>query len=644
MHSGHPLRTASNSRTQQRWPYSRFLLFSITALLGTATPTPQIHAEDVAPTFLTIHAEPLQTGRISPFLFGNFIELLNDVAPSLWAEMLNDRSFEGIEPLVKTFYYDGAPDICDRRWNRNGTWTYDNERPFNGTGCARLTAKPHRPATLSQSGLAVRSAMIYRFSGYFRTDAPDLTATASLKAQLPDGTWMVLASAKLPALSTDWQHCEVSLPARGATDRAVFEIVVEGTGHMWADKLSLMPGDNVHGWRRDVVDVVRDLHPPIIRWGGSVIDPGGYRWKDGIGDRDLRTPFRNQVWGRLDSNDVGIDEFCQFCEAVGAEPLLCVSLADGAQSAGDLVQYCNGDAATGWGAKRAAHGHPAPYHVKYWQVGNEIAGDRPTYIQQIEAFIHAIRDTDPAALVMSSYPAQALLDIAGRDLDFVCPHEYTRDFNRIESSLRKLSAMIDATPDCGHLQVGITEWNVSGGEWGLERGRQMTLETALLNARHLHILMRHSDKVTLATRSSMANSFCGGTIETNPSGILKRPCYFTMDLYTRHARPIPLRVEGATDDVDVFACASEDNESITVFAVNSSKSPQPIQLAGKDFTAPLHLIAAECVTDTRNAGQLDVMNHWTAPDRVRNQPLPTSDSAVVLPAYSITALECAPTH
>jgi alpha-N-arabinofuranosidase len=455
---------------------------------------------------------------------------------------------------------------------------------------------------------------------------------------------MILASAKLPALSTEWRRCELSLPSRGTTDRAVFEIAVDGAGHVWADKLSLMPGDNVHGWRRDVVDVVRDLHPPIMRWGGSVIDPGAYRWKNGIGDRDLRTPFRNQVWGRLDSNDVGIDEFCQFCEAVGAEPLLCVSLGDGAQSAGDLVQYCNGDATSGWGAKRASNGHLAPYRVKYWQVGNEIAGNRPAYLEQIGAFIRAIKAAEPAALVMSSYPAQELLDTAGRDLAFVCPHEYSRDFKKIESSLRKLSTMIDTTPDCGHLQVGITEWNVSGGEWGLQRGRQMTLETALLNARHLHILMRHSDKVALATRSSMANSFCGGTIETNPGGILKRPCYFTMDLYTRHARPIPLRIEGATDDLDVFACASEDGESVAIFAVNSAKTPQPVQLAGESFATPLHIIAAECVTDIRDARQLDVMNHWTAPDRVKNRTLSTAENSVTLPAYSITALECAPAH
>ena len=255
------------------------------------------------------------------------------------------------------------------------------------------------------------------------------------------------------------------MASHGQTDRVVFELKVQGQGNLWADTtFVLMPDDNV---RRlggvDVVHLVKDLHPPIIRWGGSIIDPGGYPWKNGVGDRDARTPFRNEIWGRIDPNDVGIDEFCQFCEAVGAQPLICVSLGDGAPNAGDLVQYCNGDATTTWGAKRAANGHPAPYGVHYWQVGNEIAGDKPAYLDHIEEFIHRIKEADPGVAVMSSYPAQELLDVAGKDLAFVCPHEYTRDLAKADSSLRKLSHMIDTTPGSGHLKIGITEWNVGGG-------------------------------------------------------------------------------------------------------------------------------------------------------------------------------------
>ena len=161
---------------------------------------------------------------------------------------------------------------------------------------------------------------------------------------------------------------------------------MEGEGRAWADKLSLMPADNLLGWRPDVVQAIKDVHPAILRWGGSACDPGEYRWKQGIGDRDRRTPFRNKVWGRIDPNDVGIDEFCQFCELTGVEPLICLSFSDGPQSAADLVEYCNGETNTPWGAKRAANGHPAPYRVKYWQVGNEISGDDENYLKPLRRF------------------------------------------------------------------------------------------------------------------------------------------------------------------------------------------------------------------------------------------------------------------
>lgn len=596
--------------------------------------------EPPPPAEVVIHSEPLNTGRVSPRLFGNFIELLNDVVPGMWAEMLNDRSFEGVLPLHRNVYFDGRPDFCDRTWDANPTWSLSAEKAFNGARCARLTPTQKTPAELTQSGLAVRKGMKYQLSGYFRGSGELTNLTVSLESLLPDGLWFTLAEAKLDPPTDSWQRRSVSMISRGQTDRVRFVLKAEGEGTLWADKLSLMPDDQVHGWRRDVVDVVKDLHPAIIRWGGSLIDPGGYQWKKGIGDRDRRTPFINQAWGRIDSNDVGIDEFCQFCEAVGAEPLICVSFGDGPQGAAELVQYCNGSSSSTMGALRAANGHPAPYAVKYWQVGNEIAGDSPAYLDQIEAFATGIKRADPKALVMSSYPAQKLLVHAGYLLDFVCPHQYTRDLAGIDARLTDLSKLIDNTPGCAHLKIGVTEWNVSGGEWGLMRGRQMTLETALFNARHLNIFMRHCDKVEIATRSNMANSFCGATFETNPSGVLKRPSHFVMELYGRHARPIPLKIECSSPGPDIFACASEDKKAVTLFAVNYNAAPQKLSLKGRDLSQ-LEISKVEAVCDTADARQLDAMNHWETPERVKRVPLPLLDNhSVMLPAYSVVALDC----
>jgi alpha-N-arabinofuranosidase len=594
------------------------------------------HAEEPG---AVVRAAALNGGRVNPMLFGNFVELLDDVVPGMWAEMLNDRSFEGVLKAANWSYYDGAPDFCDRKWDTNETWAIDTSEPFNGARSAKLTATRTRPATLSQPGLAVTRGMTYRFSGYFRSDAA-LAVTLHLKARLPDGSWMTLGSAKLPKASSAWRRYEAQMESRGETDRAVFELRAEGRGTLWADKLSLMPSDNLDGWRRDVVDVIRDAHPAIVRWGGSSCDPGKYRWKSGIGDRDLRTPFTNEIWGRIDPDDVGIDEFCRFCERIQAEPLVCLSFSDGPQSAADLVEYCNGTAQTTWGARRAANGHPAPYHVKYWQVGNEISGDNADYLARFGEFVRLIRTADSNAKILSSFPSQKLLDRFGADIFCVCPHHYTPDLAECDRDFASITKMLDSTPGCGGVGIAVTEWNISGGDWGLGRARQMTLGGALTNARYLHVLMRHCDKAKIACRSNMANSYCGAIIETDPANVLRRPSYYVMQLYARHAKPVPLQITKGSNGPDIFACAAEDGKSAAVFCINTSGEPMRWTLRSEGFAAPLRVASCETLHDTEERRQPDIVNHIDFPERIRTTPLAFSENTVELPAFSATAVEC----
>jgi alpha-N-arabinofuranosidase len=572
-------------------------------------------------------------------LFGNFVELLDDVVPGMWAEMLNDRSFEGVTRAAKWSYYDGKPDFCDREWDRNPSWSYDTNSSFNGARSARFTATRRQPATLTQSGLAVKRGLAYEFSGWFRAASPKLAATVTLKALWPTGAWMTLASAKLPRLSSQWAKQSARLVSNGETDRVVFELRLEGEGEAWADKLSLMPGDNLMGWRSDVVQAIRDVHPAVLRWGGSTCDPGGYRWKNGIGDRDHRTPFPNKVWGRIDPNDVGIDEFCQLCELTGVEPLICLSFSDGPQSAGDLVAYCNGETSTTWGTKRAANGHAAPYHIKYWQVGNEISGDDANYLSRFGDFAQAMKGADPSVRLMSSFPTQKLLDRAGKDLAYICPHHYTPDLAGCDRDLGNLTRMIASTTGCSQIKIAVTEWNVTGSDWGLGRGKMLTLDSALLNARYLHVLMRHSDKAEIACRSNLANSYAGAIIETSPSGLLKRPSFYAMQLYARHAKPIPLHLEQSNDALDLFACASSDEHTLCLFAVNPGTEPVGFSYRFDGFAGSVQEASAEALCDSLDARQRDVMNHWEAPDRVRIVPQTLAHTQVRLPALSATAIE-----
>jgi len=596
---------------------------------------------DAAEPALKIFAKPLHSGRINRMLFGNFIELLDDLVPGMWAEMLNDRGFEGVIPPQKWVYYDGAPTFCDSRWDSTGDWTSETVGAFNGPRCARVVGLESRPIGLTQSGLFVQHGSRYRFSGYVRSDENSLRVQAILKARLPNGRFTELAAVDLPAPSTSWTKSTVALESHGTSDRAVFELRVIGKGTLWADKLSLMPLDNRQGWRTDVVDAIKAARPAVIRWGGSAVDPGQYRWKNGIGDRDLRVPFANNNWGRIDSNDVGIDEFCQFCTLVDAQPLVCVSFSDGAASAADLVQYCNGSAATKWGSRRAANGHGAPYAVKYWQLGNEISGNDEAYIKKCRDFIRVMKEADPAIAILSSFPSQKVLDVLGRDLAYLAPHHYTRDLPACESDFDNLSRMIAHTSGCGHLRLAVTEWNFTAGDWGLGRGKMLTLEGAILNARYLNLLCRHCDLVEIACRSNMTNSFCSGIIGTNPAGVLKRPSYHVMQLYAEHVLPIPLKVNRVSSAIDVIACADESRRRLSVFAVNASARPVKfsLDLADFDAVAPQFI---ETVRDSLDMRQPDVMNHWTTPDRVRTTRTKLSESELTLPALSVSAIICGP--
>ncbi len=588
----------------------------------------------------TVKAQPLNSGAVDPKIFGNFIELLDDVAPGMWAELLNDRSFEGVLPASDWCYYDGSLDICDRKWDTNATWRLAKDNPFNGVYCAEL-APGAEPATLTQSGLSARKDVNYNFSGYLRADG-DVKASVCLKFLLPSGEWLTLGSAPLPSVSSGWQKVTAQLPANGTTDRAVFELRAEGGGHLWADKLSLMPGDNLQGWRRDVVEAIKAARPSVVRWGGSCVDPGHYAWKANIGDRDLRTPWPNKHWGRLDPADVGIDEFCQFCELTGSDPLICVSFEDGAQSAADLVEYCNKDTQTTWGARRQANGRAEPYHVKYWQIGNEISGNNPEYLRQIPEFIALMKKVDPSIQIMTSFPSQKLLNLVGKDAAFVCPHHYTPNLEDCEHSFQEISDMIDHTPGCADVKIGVTEWNIDAGLWGLGRASEETLASSLINARYLNLMMRHCDKVKIGCRSNMANSYCGAFIETSPTGdgVLKRASYWVMYLYANHYLPVPLSLEESNDRLDLFAGASDDKKSMVIFAVNSAPDPGVLSLAFDGFGGAPGISKVESVCDTLNMGQPDIMNHWETPDRIKIVDLPASTQTVNLPPLSATAIQC----
>ncbi len=173
--------------------------------------------------------------------------------------------------------------------------------------------------------------------------------------------------------------------------------------------VSLMPVDNVQGFRPDTIALLRGLHSGIWRLpGGNFLSD--WSWYDSVGDIDKRPPMFDHAWNAMQTNDVGMDEFMTLCKLIGTEPYITVNAGFGdAHSAAEEVEYMNGALSTRLGAMRAHNGHPEPYHVKLWDIGNEPYGewqigrtDLRYYTLKTNDFAKAMRQADPSITLLAS--------------------------------------------------------------------------------------------------------------------------------------------------------------------------------------------------------------------------------------------------
>src|SRR5439155_19524857 len=127
------------------------------------------------------------------------------------------------------------------------------------------------------------------------------------------------------------------------------------------------------------------------------------------------------------------------------------------------VEYCNGSAATRWGSRRARNGHPAPYHVKFWQIANEV--DNPEYNRTVGAFAEAMKRADPSIKLISSFPTRSLLAGAGTQFDYLAPHHYEiADLVEEDRSFRGLEKWIEENANNKETRIAVTEWNTTAGD------------------------------------------------------------------------------------------------------------------------------------------------------------------------------------
>lgn len=213
-----------------------------------------------------------------------------------------------------------------------------------------------------------------------------------------------LCEANVP-LARDWTTTEgsMSLPEDAPADGMfLVSLLLPEGANVVLDRVLLYPSDHVNGADPDVIRFLKEARLPLLRWpGGNFVS--GYRWKDGMGPVDSRPTVPNPAWGALEYNLFGTDEFMAFCREVGCEPMICINAGDGTpEEAAEWVEYCNGSEDTEMGGLRAQNGHPEPYNVRYWEIGNEISGRHQVSwttsggnVDRYLRFTQAMRAVDP---------------------------------------------------------------------------------------------------------------------------------------------------------------------------------------------------------------------------------------------------------
>jgi alpha-N-arabinofuranosidase len=356
----------------------------------------------------------------------------------------------------------------------------------------------------------------------------------------------------------------------GVVDRNLFGGFIEHLGRCIYGGISEEGSalSDEQGHRTDVLAALRALHLPLLRWPGGNF-ASGYHWQDGIGPVEQRPRRLNLSWLMEESNRFGTDEFIRYCRLLNAEPYLCVNLGSGMlDEAQAWVEYCNGTGNTSWANLRRQHGHPEPYRVTYWGLGNELYGSWQIGAVSAEDYVKRAREaaklmkwTDPSIKLVSCGQAgwndwdRVVLEGLAPYIDFHSIHLYTGSPgyypnvfapHQAERALRICQGMIEQVRYEQRIQhpirVAYDEWNV----WYRERGpgsaleEQYDLSDALAVAAYLNSFIRHCRTVGIANLAQMVNVIA--PIFTRPDGLFLQAIYHPFWLYSTLSHELALDV------------------------------------------------------------------------------------------------------
>ena len=548
---------------------------------------------------------------IPKLVYGQFIELLfNYFESGLWAEMIGDRKFfypvnsnKNLLP-VNTRNYLG-------RWKPVGEDSFikmDSVNAFVGEHSPVIKVERNAAHGIQQARLSLQKGKEY--TGYiFLSAKPGVVINIGLYSKSNNKQSLVFKN-----LAASFKKFPLRFIAQEDSENATIEITGTGTGDFSIGTISLMPEDNVEGFRKDILDHLKEMNMGMVRWGGNA--SSGYNWRDGIGNRDKRPPRYDYAWNAMESNDVGTDDYLKLCKLLNVEPYIGVNAGLGdAYSAADWLQYVNGSALTPMGKLRTANGHPSPYKVKWWGIGNEMYGEWQLghmsvehYIIKHKIFAREMHKIDPSIYIVASgaspfetgstsiYSTKPsvektpyaygsdkdwsgnLLAHAVDDFNFIAEHAYPisdsaydrqkQEFVHVNDSLayriRRLPNRIKgATEAFGEyikrmplikqkgIKLAMDEWRMKDG-WGLE--------DALSTAEAFQEIFRHTDIIAMSAYTSTNAPSC---LLYNGTASALQPNGLAIKLFADHYGVIPVDVTGNAGQPQIEGTTNVDRPTVS---------------------------------------------------------------------------------
>ena len=511
--------------------------------------------------------DPDSAQYISPLLFGDNLEHTRaSINGGLCAELLRNRKFVGFSARYG----------CAHEWYPIGEHTYFHfgsygdayTRHAEGYKMSRryernaqyITNYSDGTAGFGQKDIYLRGDTDHTFE-----IAVKATKEMDITVALTDRDRKVYDSKILTVHAGDYEEMSVILYAPREDFEARLEITFSDTETLMIGAVSLMPTDNFHGMRRDVIARMKELGIRVLRWPGGNF-AGEYYWKDGLLPRNMRSPFQSYLWietqphtNGYDYHEINTDDFVALCREIGAEPFITLNPTwCTPEESAQWVEYCNGDETTEYGKLRIERGFEKPYNVQFWSLGNEAgyghmegANTAETYAKVVREHALQMLQVTPDLTLCSSGPypnpdwiegsVKALADI----VSMVSLHRYTPYPSYMDEEAREqeYTAFVGSAhthnADCIHTmrqQLGTLNVKISFDEWNAWYAwyRPGSVSEGIFAASFLNMLFLNADEygIGMACHFESVNE---GSIMVYPEKAVLAPAGIAISLMSQHA-------------------------------------------------------------------------------------------------------------